>query len=476
MRSRLALVVVSWLAAAVGPSGTFAKDTPARPARRPNVLLIVSDDQRPDTVHALGNPVIRTPHLDRLVREGTAFLRAVSPNPICTPARAEILTGCCGFRSGVTDFGRRIRSDVAEWPEVFRRAGYHTWYVGKWHTNGRPSQHGYEEVDGLFSGGGGKWPLTFPTDWKGRPVTGYRGWVFQTDDGRKFPEQGVGLTPDISRKFADAAIRFLRRKPDRPFFLHVNFTAPHDPLHWPPGLEHAYTADQIPLPKNFLPQHPFDHGNLHGRDERLFQFPRTEQEVREELAVYYAVITDMDQQVGRILKALDETGQRDNTLVIFTSDQGLAIGSHGLRGKQNMYEHTIGVPLVLRGPGIPRGRRCSAQCYLRDLFPTACQLAGIPVPQSVQGRSLLPLLQGQRQRLYDYTFAYFRNYQRMVRTDQWKLIWYPEAKREQLFHLATDPLERHDLSQDRHYADTLARLRRLLRQAQREFDDPLAPP
>ncbi|NOX55920.1 MAG: sulfatase-like hydrolase/transferase [Planctomycetes bacterium] len=450
--------------------------TSSAPADRPNVLLIVSDDQRPDTIHAFGNPVIRTPHLDQLARNGTVFTRAVSPNPICTPARAEIMTGCCGFRNGVTGFGGRIRSDVALWARTFQQAGYHTWYVGKWHNDGRPSGRGYEESDGLFSGGGGRWPLTNPVDWKGRPVTGYRGWVFQTDDGRKFPEQGVGLTPNISEAFADAAIRFIRRKPRRPFFLHINFTAPHDPLLWPRGYEGLYNPSDIPVPPNFLPEHPFDHGNLRGRDERLFAFPRTKQEVREELAVYYAVITHMDAQIGRLLQALAETGQIDNTLIIFTSDQGVAIGSHGLRGKQNMYEHTIGVPLILSGPGIPKGRRCGAQCYLRDLFPTTCELVGLPVPASVQGKSLLPILRGERKKLYPYVFAYFRSCQRMVRTDRWKLIRYPQIDREQLFDLSADPFERHDLSGDPAHRDILSRLRTLLVSAQKEYEDPLLQP
>lgn len=158
------------------------------------------------------------------------------------------------------------------------------------------------------------------------------------------------------------------------------------------GFERLVGFINSQLPANFLPEHPFDHGNLRGRDELLMAFPRTASEVRGELACYYAVISHLDRQVGRILEALRAAGQADNTLAIFTSDNGLAIGSHGLRGKQNMYEHLIGVPLIIRGPAVVRGRRTDAQCYLRDLFPTACDVAGIPVPQSVRGRTLLPVL------------------------------------------------------------------------------------
>ena len=439
---------------------------------RPNVLFLLSDDQRPDTIRALGNPAIETPHLDALVRTGTVFTRAVSPNPICTPARAEIMTGCSSLRNGVLDFGGKVLPRLTLWAEAMRAAGYHTWYVGKWHNDGRPSTRGYEESRGLFSGGGGRW-ATDDRDWKGRPITGYRGWIFQTDAGQKFPEKGVGLTADISSRFADAAIELIRRKPKEPFFLHVNFTAPHDPLIMPPGYEGKYDPERIPLPANFLPEHSFDHGNLRGRDEQLLPWPRTPGAVREELAYYYAVISHMDRQIGRILASLDETGQADHTLVIFAGDQGLAVGSHGLRGKQNMYEHTVGVPLVLRGPGIAKGARIDAQLYLRDLYPTVCELAGVPIPESVEGRSLVPVMAGKAESVYPHVFGYFRHFQQMIRTERWKLIEYPQIGRTQLFDLTTDPAEMHDLSADPGQAQRIAALRAKLRAWQREVGDPL---
>ena len=441
---------------------------------RPNVLLLVSDDQRPDTIATLGNPSIRTPHLDQLVAAGTVFTRATCANPICTPSRAEILTGVTGFRSGVFDFGRRIHPQTPRWPATMRAAGYRTWYVGKWHNDGRPHDHGFEETDGLFTGGGAPWWV--PTsDWNGRDVTGYRGWVFQTDDGRRQPEHGVGLTPNISARFADAAIRFIRRPraEQEPFFLHVNFTAPHDPLLMPFGHEQLYDPDKLPVPPNFLPEHPFDHGNFRGRDELLFEWPRTRPMVRDELAVYYAVISHMDAQIGRILAALDDTQQRENTIIIFTSDHGLAIGSHGLRGKQSMYEHTIGVPLMLSGPGVPRNRRTDAPCYLRDLFPTVCDLCGIAAPDAVEGRSLRPVLAGTVETVHPFAVGYFRSFQRMIRTDEWKLIWYPQLDRYQLFDLRNDPHELRDVSKASGHEEVIAGLRTRLETWLREHGDPL---
>lgn len=454
------------------PAAT-AEAAPAE-AKRPNILFLLSDDQRPDTIHALGNRNIKTPHLDSLVNSGTAFLRATCANPICTPSRAEILTGASGFENGVRDFSRRIKPEAALWAQTLRRAGYRTGYVGKWHNDGRPGQRGYDETPGLYSGGGGRWAV--PTfDWNGRLVTGYRGWIFQTDDRKRFfPERGVGLTPNISADFAEAAIGFIRKSAgERPFFLHVNFTAPHDPLLMPFGYEQMYDPRKLPVPKNFLPRHPFDHGNLRGRDERLLEWPRTKRAVQDELAVYYSVISHLDAQVGRILAALKARGLLKNTIVIYASDHGLAVGSHGLRGKQNMYEHTIGVPLIVSGPGIPRGRKSAAQCYLRDLFPTTCDLAGVPIPKSVTGRSLKPVLDGKTDTIYKQVFGYFRNHQRMIRTDEWKLIHYPQAKRTQLFHLKTDPHERKDLSTDARFAAKRAELHKRLRDWQRSVRDPV---
>ncbi|OYV80618.1 MAG: hypothetical protein B7Z73_18945 [Planctomycetia bacterium 21-64-5] len=214
---------------------------------RPNVLLLVSDDQRPDTIGALGNDRIHTPHIDSLVKRGTVFTKAVAPNPICTPSRAELIGGCTGFRNGVLDFGKRLAADLTLWPQAMRAAGYHTWHVGKWDLGGQPTNHGYEATDGLFTGGS-RLAQSFPQDFAGRDTTGYQGWVFRTDEGQTLPEQGVGLTPDISRRFADAAIRLLERKRDRPFFLHVNFTALHDPLLIPPGKAEQARPDRARLP------------------------------------------------------------------------------------------------------------------------------------------------------------------------------------------------------------------------------------
>lgn len=445
------------------------------PESRPNVLFLLADDLRPDAIAALGNPVIRTPHLDRLARRGQCFTHAVANNPLCVPSRAEILTGCSGFANGVLPgYSNTLNANLVTWPAALRQAGYRTAVVGKWHLSGRPADRGYEQADGLYSSGGGKAPASHEVDSYNRKITGYTGWVFQSADGKtKFPDKGVGLTPDINREFAHAAIRLLRQPDPRPFFIHVNFTAPHDPLLWPTGYQNAYTPDQIRMPANFLPVHPFDHGNLKGRDELFLPFPRTEPEVRRELALYYSIISHLDEQVGRILAALESAGKLDNTLVIFSSDHGLAKGSHGLTGKQNMYQHTVNVPMILAGPSIAPGKIHKAQVQLRDLYPTICDLAGVPIPPTVQAQSFAPILRGRRDSIRDEVFCYFMGYQRMIRTDRHKYIVYPHLKREQLFDLSTDPDEIHDRISDPAQAAVLNDLRRRLARHQEALGDPL---
>ncbi len=215
------------------------------------------------------------------------------------------------------------------------------------------------------------------------------------------------------------------------------------------------------MPENFAADHPFDHGNRGGRDEVLLPIPRTAALVRADIAAYYAVISHMDAQIGRILTALDQAGKTDETIIVFCSDHGLAMGSHGLRGKQNMYEHTIGVPLIFAGPTIPKGAVVTGQAYLRDIFPTLCELAGLPLPD-VDGKSQVSVIQGKAATMYEFVVGYFRDSQRMIRTDRWKLIEYPLAKQTQLFDLVNDPHELDNRIDDPQQAKRASRLKHQL--------------
>ncbi len=442
-------------------------------AAKPNFLVIVTDDQRPDTIGALGNPRIHTPNLDRLMKNGTTFTNFLCSNPLCVPSRAEILTGCTGFRNGVLGMGReRMDPKLKLWPQTMSEAGYHTWYSGKWMSDGSPKTRGYDETGGLFSGGGGKWKRDqVVLGRKGRPITGYRNWTFKTDSGSVELDKGVGLGPLTDKHIADGALEFLKRKTDKPFFLHVNLTGPHDPLFVPAGYEGKYTGAMMQLPANFKPRHPFDHGNYDGRDERLLPWPRTKTDVLDELAVYYAVIDNIDKQVGRLLAQLRAGGRLANTVIIYTSDHGLAVGSHGLMGKQNMYEHTIRVPFIISGPGITKGQRTGAFGYLRDMYPTTCELANITIPKTVQAKSLVPILTGKAKSVHPYGYGYFRDVQRMIQNERWKLIYYPKLKKYQFFDIEKDPYELTDLAGFPSHQGRMKSLHRVLEQWFHNLDD-----
>ena len=442
--------------------------------KKPNILFLLADDQRPDTIRALAeNERIHTPNLDALVARGMSFSRATCSYPICWVSRSEIMSGMHGWETG-TSGGGNFKEGVKFWAGTFKDAGYDTWYVGKWHVRTTPTKAGYTGVAGYYRGGGGKW-WKDQEDWKGFPVTGYRGWIFQTEDGKtKYPELGVGLTPDISSKFADAAIGVLKKQSDKPWLMQVNFTAPHDPLFMPPGLEGKYKTEYMKVPENFLPEHPFDHGNFDGRDEALLKWPRTKHAVQDLLRVYYSVVDDLDAQVGRILKALEESGELDNTIVIYSSDHGMAVGSHGLRGKQNMYEHTINVPMIIAGPGIEAGSRSNAQTYLRELYPTTCDLAGIKVPEEVTAKSFADVLKGETKKHNADIFGYFTNTQRMIRSDDnWKLIYYPMKEHWQLFDLNSDPWEMSNLAGAPQHKDRFESLKKRLETWRKKQGDPL---
>ncbi len=223
-----------------------------------------------------------------------------------------------------------------------------------------------------------------------------------------------------------------------------------------------------------MPAHPFDNGALVGRDENLAPHPRTPAVMRQHLADYYATITHLDFEVGRILGELDRLGLAENTIVIYTSDQGLAVGGrHGLMGKQNLYEH-VKPPLVVAGPGIPHGQS-DALVYLYDLFPTICELAGAKTPPVAEGNSLLGIMHGKQTKIRDWLFTAYIAGQRMIRDDRWKLIQYNASgvRNRQLFDLQQDPDELRNLAEDPAFAPQRERLERLMLEARKQFADPV---
>ena len=236
-----------------------------------------------------------------------------------------------------------------------------------------------------------------------------------------------------------------------------------------------YDPDALPLPGNFLEMHPFDNGDLAVRDELLAPWPRMPEVVQRHLADYYGMITHMDAQIGRILVALEDSGKLEQTLIVFLSDHGLSLGSHGLMGKQNLYEEAMRAPLVFAGPGVPHGSS-EALVYLFDVFPTVCELLGVEVPASVEGQSLAGLFanpgaQGTGAR--DSIFTAYLDVQRAVRDERYKLIAYPQSGQAQLFDLERDPLEREDRFGDPELAEVRTALTERLFAWQAELGDPL---
>lgn len=468
------ILLLGFVAGFVGPVLRAAGVT-----GRPNVVFVVADDLRPDALSAFGNTVITTPNLDRLVGRGSVFPRATCGYPICHVSRSEMFSGRSLIASDVArgeNGALKFDPRWTLWPQHMARSGWRTIYSGKWHVSGTPWADGFAETAGLFSSGGGPPGVkaTYPLSPTGREVTGYTGWTFKTDKNQPLAELGVGLTPRTDELIADRAIEALGRAGDQPFFLQVNFTAPHDPLHWPEGHKNEIDHRRLPLPPNFLRRPEFDTGNITGRDERVVPAPRSEDDVRQERAIYFSLVENLDRQFGRIVRALEDTGHLANTIVIFTSDHGLALGSHGLMGKQNQYEHTINVPLILAGPGVPIRKRFATQCYLRDLYPTVCELVGLPTPDSVQGRSLVPVLQSRQAEIYDAIFGFYTDTQRMVRNpDGWKMIWYPKIGRHQLFNVNEDPNELRDRAAEPAQQERLERMKAELTAWQRTQGDPL---
>jgi arylsulfatase A-like enzyme len=429
----------------------------AQGARRPNVLLLFADDQRADTIGAWGNAHIRTPNLDRLVARGCSFRGnycfGSNSGAVCVPSRAMLMSGRTWF-----DVGRDLEG-VNLLPESLREEGYATFATGKWH-NGEPSLvRAFPDARSVFLGG--------MADHTKVPVADVRdGEVSNRRVAEKFS----------SEQFADAAIDFLgsRRDDDPPFFCYVAFTAPHDPRNPPEAYREVYYKDRPPLPANFLPQHPFDNGMTKGgRDENLARYPRTRDVISDQLCEYYGLITHLDEQVGRILAALEKSGQADNTVVIYTADHGLAMGSHGLLGKQSLYEHSMRSPLVIAGPGIPAGRSTEAFTYLFDLVPTICALAGVTPPEKVAGEDLRPLWEGKggKEQIRDSVFLPFSDLMRAVRDRRWKLIVYPRIDHLQLFDLVEDPDERHDLAPLPEHAAQVERLTALMASWQEKVGD-----
>ena len=440
-------------------SSACAETNTAPSSNKPNILFIFADDMCYDTINALGNSEIRTPNIDRLARTGTTFTNTYNMGgwngAICIASRTMLNTGKFIWRAKATKFNSFVEEEKT-WSQLLSKAGYETYMTGKWHVGGLKTKKIFDHVIHERPGMPNQTPEGYFRPVKGEPDK----WSPYDPKFEGFWKGGKHW----SEVLADDATNFLANaaKSDDPFFMYLAFNAPHDPRQAPKKFVDMYPTDNISMPKNFLPSYPFKEEIgcyrfpkknsttefNYQRDERLAPWPRTEYAVKVNLQEYYAIITHMDEQIGRILKALEETGKADNTYIFFTADHGLACGQHGLLGKQNMYEHSMRPPMILVGDKIPQNETRNAQVYFQDLMPTTLEIAGVEKPEHVDFNSLIPYINDAKTKsVYQEIYGcYEKSLQRMIRVDDWKLIVYPKAKVVRLFDLASDPHEMNDLA------------------------------
>jgi arylsulfatase A-like enzyme len=438
--------------------------------KRPNILFVFTDDQPQICLGAMGNPHIETPNMDRLAADGVLFTNAFVTTAICCSNRACILTGQHMRRHNIRDFHTPLSADAFRqtYPARLRQAGYRTGYLGKFAV-GWPSK----ELKQLSL------PASQFDHWFGFPQT------------INFRQESDGKVRYLTTLMEEHAVEFLRSvaTSNQPFCLTVALKEPHGPWNYfDPNVPNSYEDVTIPPPPtftkedfaaqpNFIQTSLNANGSLKMLDDAEAYQKRTRG--------YYRLISRADLALGRILAALRETGFEDNTVVIFSSDHGDLMGAHGLMGKWLMYEESIRVPLIIRDPRLPkqlRGRRCAEMALSIDLAPTMLALAQVPIPDSVQGRDLTPLLRGEQLEWRDhwyYEHVYNTNPPRRpipkcegVRTRHWKYTRYPESDPpyEQLFDLEADPLERQNLASQAESAEKLAELRSLCDRYRQELE------
>lgn len=445
-----------------------------------NVLLFFTDDQRFDTIAALGNSEILTPNLDALVEQGTSFTHAHIPGgtvgAVCMPSRAMLHTGKTLFR--LKQNGAVIPTEHTMLGEVLQNTGYRTYGTGKWHNGPETYARSFTDGGEIFFGGmNDHWNVPAydfdPTQKydQTRKVISNPFYSNTVTTGRC---DHVHLGKHSSELFCEHAANWIKQyDTEDPFFMYISLMAPHDPRSMPESFLKMYDPEKIKLPENFVPEHEFDYGVRNIRDELLAPYPRIPEEMRVHIAEYYAMITHLDHELGKVIEALKSAGKYEDTLIIFAGDNGLALGQHGLMGKQSAYEHSIRVPLIFAGPSIPKGETRDSYVYLFDIYPTLCELIGIHTPPSVEGLSLVPVIHNEQASVRDELYLAYADLIRAVKDHRYKLIHYKykDETHFQLFDLQTDPLERINQYGEQDYEEITKKLELKLHQFRDEWDD-----
>lgn len=454
-------------------------------ADKPNIVFIITDDQAADAVAAsklwgAEKSGLRTPNLDQLYQNGTVFRQAYNMGAwhgaVCVASRSMLMTGRFVWNTREQEKSKFAATLAQEksWSQRMKRAGYSTYLSGKWHVEADATKI-FDHTVHIRPGMAPTVPESYNRPIEGKPDkwnpadpatrglwTGGKHWSeVLADDAEAFVKQAAGEK--------------------KPFFMYLAFNAPHDPRQAPQSWLDQYPVEKIPVPENFLPINP--HRVIMGmenadassvlRDEKLAPFPRTEFAIRTHRKEYYALVSHTDEQVGRIMKALQGAGVAGNTIIVFTSDHGLAIGRHGLMGKQSMFEHSMRVPFVISGPKIPQGKVIDERIYMQDAVATSLDMAGAD-REGIDFKSLRPLLEGSGKSHYDAIYgAYELGTQRAVIVGKDKLILYPKGKVALLYDLEKDPLEKSPIPDSPASAAMKKRLFAKLLDLQKENGDPL---
>lgn len=458
-------------------------------AQKPNVLFIFADDMTYNCMDNIGDDKLYTPHLDELRENGLFFTHAFNQGgwngAISAASRAMLTTGRYLWKAKKTVADKKtvVNRDFANpvfWPQYMKKEGYSTYMTGKWHIPVNP-----EKVFDVVRNVRG-----------GMPRQSKPGYAYSANNpkGRKFIQGEEDNWQPYKEEFGgyweggkhwseivkDDALDYIdmAKEKDEPFFMYIAFNAPHDPRQSPKRFVDMYPLEAISVPDNFMPVYPYhkEIGCGEGlRDEQLAPFPRTGYSVKVNRQEYYAIISHMDEQIGKIIDALKKSGKYDNTYIIFSADHGLAVGDHGFIGKQNMYDSSVRVPLIIAGPGIKKGI-CDDLVYLQDAMATSLDIAGSSYTDNMDFKSLLPLAKGEdKNKLYTEKSIYgaYINLQRMIRTDRYKMIIYPKINIVRLYDLKKDPSEKEDLAKLKKYRKVMDRMFSLLEERQKATGDEL---
>jgi arylsulfatase A-like enzyme len=442
---------------------------------KPNILFIFTDDQCFETLHALGCDEIKTPNLDRLVRAGVTFTHAYNQGgwhgAICVASRTMLNTG--RFLWNARDIEPNLKQEAAArrfWSQYMKQAGYETYMSGKWHVKGINPVDIFDHVKDVRPGMPNQTSEGYNRPIEGKPDP-WKPWDKTRGGYWKGGKHWSVVLGDDAEEFIDNAARS-----SKPFFMYLAFNAPHDPRQSPKQYVDKYPLENVKVPVNFLPEYPYKDSigcSEKLRDEMLAPFPRTKYAIKVNRREYYAAISYMDTQVGRILDALEKTGKAGNTYIFFTADQGLAVGHHGLMGKQNMYDDSLRVPLIVVGPDVPKNKKTDTPVYLQDIMPSTLELAGVEKPKQVQFKSLMPLITGKAESSYDAIYGGYIDLQRMVCVGDYKMIYYPKIHKTLLYNLKNDPLEMENLADNPANTGVIKKLKARLKELQKEVGDTL---